>query len=111
MARGAGVEETLPSPTFNVMFRYETPGSGSVVHADLYRLDSPDELFEIGWDDVLADDGIVLVEWPERAGQELPDDRWEVELKILPGEPEVRIVDVHRHGSPNHMPGFPVSVA
>ena len=111
VARGAGVDGALPSPTFNVMFRYDATRGASVVHADLYRLDSPSDLTEIGWEDVLAEDGIVLVEWPERAGSALPPDRWEIELGFPRGEPELRIVSVERHGTPSHLPGFPVSVS
>ncbi len=110
VARGAGVEGPLPSPTFNVMFRYVSPRRGPVTHVDLYRLSSPDELGEIGWADVLAEDGIVLVEWPERAGDAVPDDRWEVELTIPSDDPDLRIVAATRIGEPTQLPGFPVSV-
>ncbi|NNF28280.1 MAG: tRNA (adenosine(37)-N6)-threonylcarbamoyltransferase complex ATPase subunit type 1 TsaE [Gemmatimonadetes bacterium] len=110
VAHGAGVDEPVPSPTFNVLFRYEGAEVESVVHADLYRLDSPSDLVDIGWEDILADDGIVLVEWPERAGEALPSDRWEIELGFAPGEPHLRVVSVRRYGSPCHLPGFPVSL-
>jgi len=110
VAHGAGVRESVPSPTFNVLFRYEGAEVGSVVHADLYRLDSSDDLVDIGWEEILADDGIVLVEWPERAGEALPTDRWEIELGFVAGEPHLRMVSVRRHGTPGHLPGFPVSL-
>lgn len=110
VARGAGVDETLPSPTFNVLFRYTGREAASVVHADLYRLESPDELTDIGWEDVLSADGIVLVEWPDRAGSAVPTDRWEIELGFSRGEPDLRTVSVRRCGDPGHLPGFPVSL-
>lgn len=111
VALGAGVEDELPSPTFNVLFRYPAGDVTSLVHADLYRLDSPSELAEIGWEDVLAENGIVLVEWPERAGDALPRDRWEIELDFPRGEPNLRTVSVERHGVPSPLPGFPVSIS
>ena len=110
VAIGAGVDDELPSPTFNVLFRYPAGDVASLVHADLYRLDSPNELAEIGWEEVLGENGIVLVEWPERAGDALPQDRWEIELDFPKGEPNLRTVSVERHGAPSHLPGFPVSI-
>ncbi len=55
----------VPSPTFTLVQSYDTP-RGPVFHYDLWRLDGPDALAELGWDE--AQDGIVLVEWAERLG-------------------------------------------
>lgn len=66
MARGLGISERVTSPTFTIVNEYE----GSVrplFHFDLYRLNSSDELFDIGWDDYLTRGGICAVEWSERA--------------------------------------------
>lgn len=53
----------VPSPTFTLVQTYDSP-KGAVWHFDLWRLQGPEALEELGWDD--ARDGIVLVEWPER---------------------------------------------
>lgn len=118
VARGAGVDEKLPSPTFNLVFRYRTSDGGSVVHMDLYRLDDPEELRELGWEELGKPDEVVLVEWPDRAEGHLPPDRWEIELALpdhgteLEGPRELyRRVSVSRHGNPPHLPGFPVAVS
>lgn len=58
----------VPSPTFTLVQPYEGRYGRSVVHADLYRLRSPDELVELGFDE-MTDDAITLVEWPERLPQ------------------------------------------
>ena len=50
VAVGAGVEGHVPSPTFNLLLRYEGDGGVNVVHMDLYRLDEPSELWELGWE-------------------------------------------------------------
>jgi len=111
VARGAGVRETLPSPTFNIVFRYALSAAESVVHADLYRLRSVEELAGIGWDDIVGDErAIVLVEWPGRAGGELPADRWEVTLGFSGAGPGSRTVEVERCGEPAALPSFPVGI-
>ncbi len=108
IARGAGVEGAMPSPTFNLVFRYPALEGVEVVHLDLYRLRETDELWELGWEDLGQGFDIVLVEWPERAGEFLPEDRWDVHLTAPePGSP-LRNVQVHRIGNPPHLPGFPV---
>lgn len=111
VAGGAGVNETMPSPTFNILFRYETAEEGPVIHADLYRLRSADELAGIGWDDVVGDEeAIVLMEWPERAGEQLPPDRWEIRLGFPDEGVELRRVEVASQGDPPELPGFPAGV-
>lgn len=111
VARGAGVRGTLPSPTFNIVFRYELPAAESVVHADLYRLHSVEELAGIGWDDFVGDEGaIVLVEWPDRAGGELPADRWEVTLGYSGADSGKRTIEVERFGEPVRFPTFPMGL-
>src|SRR5690606_22612088 len=54
VARGAGVLGTLPSPTYNLLFRYPASAGRMVVHLDLYRIGSPAELDELGWDELGA---------------------------------------------------------
>jgi tRNA A37 threonylcarbamoyladenosine biosynthesis protein TsaE len=63
---------------------------GPVHHLDLYRLRDASQLAQLGWDDLLREGGIVLVEWPDRAGDELPAARRELRLEHLPGRPDLR---------------------
>ncbi len=67
----------VPSPTFTLVQRYDTR-IGTVQHFDLWRLDGPTGLTELGWEE--ARDGIVLVEWPDRLGPLRPADALTVEL-------------------------------
>ena len=63
-------ELIVPSPTFTLVEVYETP-RGSFWHFDLYRLEAAEQVYELGWEEALAE-GIALVEWPERLGKLLP---------------------------------------
>lgn len=103
IARGAGVESHMPSPTFNLVFRYDGD-RGEVFHLDLYRLENPSEVWELGWRELPAEDQIVLVEWPERAETLLPADRWELRLEIPEGEPTLRQVSGRRCGAAPPLP-------
>ena len=62
-------ELEVPSPTFTLVQLYEA--APPLYHFDLYRLSDPDELIELGFDEAL-EDGISLIEWPERGGDMLP---------------------------------------
>jgi len=63
-------ELIVPSPTFTLVEVYETAGP-TYWHFDLYRLEAPEQVYELGWEEALAE-GIVLVEWPQRLGALLP---------------------------------------
>jgi tRNA threonylcarbamoyladenosine biosynthesis protein TsaE len=80
IARGAGVHAYMPSPTYNLLYRYDGRDGMEVVHLDLYRLERPDEVRELGWRELGADHEVVIVEWAERAAGLLPTDRWDIEL-------------------------------
>lgn len=111
VVRGAGVAEVVPSPTFNLVFRYQAPRGIEIVHLDLYRLERPDDLWEIGWEELGAPDEVVLIEWPERAGDLLPADRWEVSLEVAEDDAMLRLVEVTKVGDPGGLPGFPVRLS
>lgn len=110
IGEGVGVREPMPSPSYNLLLRYATESDRDVVHLDLYRLEGPDELWELGWSQ-LGDDGeVVLIEWPERAGDLMPPDHWLIDIVSVDGEPLLRDVEVHRIGCPPELPPFPMSV-
>lgn len=73
-----GLEGKAPSPSFAIVQPYEPPEVRTpVLHVDLYRLDHPEEVEELGLDEALAG-SVLLVEWPERAGAE----RWPEALRL-----------------------------
>lgn len=75
-------DEEVPSPTFSLVQRYELENTAApaIWHFDLYRLDAPDDVYELGFEEAL-DDGIVLIEWPERLGALAPAGALEVRFE------------------------------
>ncbi len=88
---GYGVEGQVTSPTFALVHEYEAARS-TVQHLDLYRLDRPEQLDVIGWDEIVTSSALVLVEWPERAGDRLPAGHVTLALQHLPGDPDRRLL-------------------
>lgn len=89
ICKGYGVTEPVTSPTFALLHQYAAPKS-SVNHFDLYRLESPAELVQLGWQDEVSGHALSLVEWPERAGGELPAPSLALRLEHLAHSPEFR---------------------
>jgi len=85
MCRGVGIREDVTSPTFALVNEYQVDDR-TVFHLDLYRLQGPDDLTNLGWDDIVNSDAIVFVEWPDRAGNRLPSDRIRIRLDHIPGD-------------------------
>jgi tRNA threonylcarbamoyladenosine biosynthesis protein TsaE len=90
ICEGYGVTDEVTSPTFALVHEYAAPRS-PVHHLDLYRLDRPDQLDSIGFDELVNARALVLVEWSERAGDRLPAGRVTLSLQHLPDEPERRL--------------------
>jgi hypothetical protein len=81
----------VPSPTFTLMQIYEG-GRFPIVHADLYRIGRAEELVEIGFEEA-GEGAVMIVEWPDRAGNALGGDRLDIALSIDPSrDPEFRAV-------------------
>ncbi len=89
-------DHEVPSPTFTLMQVYEGKRF-PIVHADLYRIKSPDELAELGWDEA-SEGALLLVEWAARAGG-LPDTRLDIELRLDAAQGDThRTATVTGHG-------------
>jgi tRNA threonylcarbamoyladenosine biosynthesis protein TsaE len=90
-AAAADPELIVPSPTFTLVEVYDTP-RGAFWHFDLYRLDKPEQVYELGWEEALAE-GIVLLEWPDRLGSLLPQ-HLSVTLELASEDGRRAILDV-----------------
>jgi len=71
--------------------KYEAPRS-PVYHLDLYRIEKPSDLVNIGWDEIAASHALVIVEWPERAGELIPPGHVPIDLEHSPTEPDKRVL-------------------
>ena len=85
----------VPSPTFTLVQVYDAL-IGTVWHFDLYRLSDPSEIYEIGWEEAIAE-GIVLVEWPERLGNLVPSGAIDITLSAHNDNPNKRTIEIIKH--------------
>jgi tRNA threonylcarbamoyladenosine biosynthesis protein TsaE len=95
LAQGLGITENINSPTFTLLKEYANqPHLGnstgaffyrrpSLYHFDFYRLDYPDEIVDLGFEDYFFSDGVSVIEWAEKAGSLWPDQHLNIRLKIM----------------------------
>lgn len=88
-----GAEIDVPSPTFTLLQHYDS-AKAPLWHFDLYRLQDPEEIYEIGWEEAISD-GILLVEWAQRLGTLLPQRH--IEINITPTGTESRHIKAIMH--------------
>ncbi len=94
IAQGLGVEERVTSPTF-VLLR-EHRGRIALYHLDAYRLAGPEDLYQLGVEELAEGDGVLAVEWGDKVRDFFRDDYLEIEIKIL-GD-SVRELSLIPHG-------------
>lgn len=86
IAEGLGIQARIISPTFTIVRNH-----GVLQHVDLYRIESSQQLIELGFEEIIADQNtITVVEWPERV-QVLPKKRWDVRFELGEQSNERRI--------------------
>lgn len=82
-AAGMGVKERVNSPTYTILHSYLS-GRLPFYHFDVYRIEEPEEMEEIGYEDCFYSDGVSLVEWAELVEEILPDDTIFVRIRKEP---------------------------
>jgi tRNA threonylcarbamoyladenosine biosynthesis protein TsaE len=94
LAQGMGISANITSPTFTLLKEYagveKQTGNGNTTrrgpalyHFDLYRLDNPEEIFDLGFEEYFTSDGVCVVEWAEKADLYWPTDHLDIRLKML----------------------------
>lgn len=90
IAEGMGIRDYITSPTFTILNIYE--GDLTLYHFDVYRIDDPREMEEIGFDEYLYGDGVCVVEWGSIVSELLPEDTIDVHIKKL--DDDVREIEI-----------------
>lgn len=83
LCRELGVATEVNSPTFSLVNEYFTPDGSSIFHFDLYRIEDPAELYDMGYEEYFFSGELCLIEWPEKARELIPDDALHVEIRVL----------------------------
>jgi tRNA threonylcarbamoyladenosine biosynthesis protein TsaE len=96
LARGLGVAGPVTSPTFTIVQEYE--GRLPVAHVDVYRLDTMQDLYDLGFDELIDDGRVTIVEWGDLIAPALPADH--LVVRIDPGAADSeRVLELSFHGA------------
>lgn len=80
VAKGLGITEPVCSPTFTILQEYRE-GRMPLYHFDAYRIEDPEEMYEIGFDDYLYGEGVCLIEWASLVAELLPPDAVKITIE------------------------------
>jgi tRNA threonylcarbamoyladenosine biosynthesis protein TsaE len=95
VARALGVTEPVLSPSFTIVREYD--GRTPLVHVDVYRIDTVQELHDLGFEELVRDDAVTLVEWGDMIDGLLPADR--LDVRLAPGATDdERVIEIEGHG-------------
>lgn len=97
MLEGLGWQGAVTSPTYTLMQEY--PTEPPLVHADLYRLEDPDEVWGLDLEPYLESRDLFAVEWSERVPGFWPADAWRVDIRPVEGFPEMREIQITQGAS------------
>ena len=87
IAAGMGVSEVITSPTFNIVKEYRS-GRIPLYHFDVYRIEDPEEMYEIGYEEYFYGDGLCVVEWADMIEELLPGDAAVIKMEYSDTEGE-----------------------
>ncbi|MEA5096098.1 tRNA (adenosine(37)-N6)-threonylcarbamoyltransferase complex ATPase subunit type 1 TsaE [Sedimentibacter saalensis] len=94
IAKEFGVKEYITSPTFNIIKEYE--GRLPFYHMDVYRIESEDDMYDLGYDEYIYSEGVTVIEWSENIRTILPDER--IDIKIDRIDDNKRIMTIEGKG-------------
>ena len=82
LLRAMGIEEFDGSPTYGFVQSYKSPMYGTVHHFDMYRIESPAEAFDIGFEEYVYSDDFCFIEWPSKVEELLPEDTVRLSIEV-----------------------------
>jgi len=85
LCKELNVVDGVSSPTFALVYEYHTPEDSVVYHFDFYRINSPSELFDLGYEDYFYSGNHCFIEWPEKASHLIPPDALKATITVLDG--------------------------
>lgn len=97
IAEGLGINEYITSPTFTIVNEYE--GRIKLYHFDVYRVNDPDEIAAIGFDEYIFGDGVSVIEWSDYIKELIPIEHLSINIYNVPGmNCNSRRIDIHYNG-------------
>ena len=93
IAAGLGITEMITSPTFTIMQEYEG-GRMPLYHLDVYRIEDPDEMEEVGLNEYIYGNGLTVIEWAEQIEDILPEDAIKITIERNVENPEERDIRI-----------------
>lgn len=94
IATALNIDDDITSPTFNIVNEYHE-GNLSLYHFDVYRIESSDDMYDIGYEDYVYGDGVSIIEWSNLIDDILPDERLEIMLSY---EEVGRVAEIKSYG-------------
>ncbi|MGL5615301.1 MAG: tRNA (adenosine(37)-N6)-threonylcarbamoyltransferase complex ATPase subunit type 1 TsaE [Sarcina sp.] len=99
IADGLNITEHITSPTFNIVNEYHS-GRLNLFHFDVYRVNDPDEIYAIGFDEYIFGNGVSLIEWANYIEEIIPEEYLYINIKKIPEEGEnFRKITITAYGS------------
>jgi tRNA threonylcarbamoyladenosine biosynthesis protein TsaE len=83
VCKAMGVSQTVNSPTFSLINEYFTEDGESIYHFDFYRIEKPEELLDIGYEDYMYSGSVCFIEWPEKAWDLIPADALHAKIVVM----------------------------
>ncbi len=96
VAKGLGIDAPVTSPTFTLINEYE--GRLPLYHFDVYRLEGPAEMEDLGYEEYFYGQGVCLIEWAQRVAEVLPRERLDIHLTREEGSEGVRRIHFRAKG-------------
>lgn len=91
IAKEFGVNDYITSPTFNIIKEYQ--GRLLFYHMDVYRLDSVDDMYDLGYEEYIYSEGVTIIEWSKKIEDILPKDRINIEIKRIDDNRRLLYID------------------